>query len=370
MTAHRNRRREWLSRPLGINAAIAAFTIALIVLVWAAVVVHAKSERESAVTDIVRQNSNLAMAFEEHTYRTIKEIDAATILIAHEYGRLGAALDLSRYISEGLIDGRLFTNITVADVNGGLVLSSRALKPVNIADREHFRAHAAQDAARLYIGKPLLTRTYARSAIPMSRRINRSDGSFGGVVTALVDPAYFTRFYKQTSIGQDGVVDLVGLDGISRARHAGQISTVGNDMSKSTLLKEHARQPIGSFLSRGGLEGVPRYISYRTLPDYPLVVMVGAARGEVLSDVTRKRNHAYALTLLVTAVIVAFSASLMAAVSRQRRALDALAASETQFRATFNQAAIGIAHTGIDGGFLRVNQKLCDMLGYTREELL
>jgi PAS domain S-box-containing protein/putative nucleotidyltransferase with HDIG domain len=43
---------------------------------------------------------------------------------------------------------------------------------------------------------------------------------------------------------------------------------------------------------------------------------------------------------------------------------------EGLFRATFEQAAVGIAHVGTDGAWLRVNQRLCDMLGYTREELL
>ncbi len=44
--------------------------------------------------------------------------------------------------------------------------------------------------------------------------------------------------------------------------------------------------------------------------------------------------------------------------------------SEERFRATFEQAAVGIAHVDLDGRWLRVNQKLCDIVGYTREELL
>ncbi len=44
--------------------------------------------------------------------------------------------------------------------------------------------------------------------------------------------------------------------------------------------------------------------------------------------------------------------------------------SEERFRATFEQAAVGIAHVDLDGRWLRANQKLCDILGYTREELL
>jgi diguanylate cyclase (GGDEF)-like protein/PAS domain S-box-containing protein len=48
---------------------------------------------------------------------------------------------------------------------------------------------------------------------------------------------------------------------------------------------------------------------------------------------------------------------------------QALRRSEEWFRAAFDQAAVGVAHTSPDGRWLRVNQRLCDLLGYTREEL-
>ena len=44
--------------------------------------------------------------------------------------------------------------------------------------------------------------------------------------------------------------------------------------------------------------------------------------------------------------------------------------SEERFRATFEQAAVGLSHVGLDGRWLRVNQKLCEIVGYSREELL
>lgn len=40
-----------------------------------------------------------------------------------------------------------------------------------------------------------------------------------------------------------------------------------------------------------------------------------------------------------------------------------------EFRATFEQASVGIAHVATDGKWLRVNQRLCDIVGYTREEM-
>lgn len=57
-------------------------------------------------------------------------------------------------------------------------------------------------------------------------------------------------------------------------------------------------------------------------------------------------------------------------ITESRRTSAALAESETRFRATFDNAAVGIAHLDIDGGWLRVNGRLCSILGYDREELI
>jgi PAS domain S-box-containing protein len=47
----------------------------------------------------------------------------------------------------------------------------------------------------------------------------------------------------------------------------------------------------------------------------------------------------------------------------------ALRESEERYRLTFEQAAVGIAHTSKDGHFLRVNPKLCEIVGYSQEIL-
>jgi PAS domain S-box-containing protein len=57
-------------------------------------------------------------------------------------------------------------------------------------------------------------------------------------------------------------------------------------------------------------------------------------------------------------------------VTERKQAEEALKQSEVKFRGTFEQAAVGIAHVAPDGHFIRVNQRLCDIVGYTQEELL
>ncbi len=141
-------------------------------------------------------------------------------------------------------------------------------------------------------------------------------------------------------------------------------------MSKSTVLANQKVRANGEYVSNGRVDGVKRYLSYRTLASYPLVITVGMAQDEVLRDYLYKRNYDYLVVSLFTLVITAFGVLLVVTLTRQAGAVAALMGRESQFRATFNQAAIGISHTALNGRFLQVNQKLCDMLGYTREELL
>lgn len=57
-------------------------------------------------------------------------------------------------------------------------------------------------------------------------------------------------------------------------------------------------------------------------------------------------------------------------VSQQREASAKLRRSEELFRCVFEDSAIGMATTNLQGKFTRANDAVCEMLGYTREEFL
>lgn len=57
-------------------------------------------------------------------------------------------------------------------------------------------------------------------------------------------------------------------------------------------------------------------------------------------------------------------------ITERRQFEDALRESEERFRTTFEQAAVGMAHKSLDGRWMTVNDRLCEIVGYTRAELL
>ena len=56
-------------------------------------------------------------------------------------------------------------------------------------------------------------------------------------------------------------------------------------------------------------------------------------------------------------------------ITERRRSEDALLEAEDRFRGAFEEAPIGMAMSTVDGAFLRVNRAMCEITGYSREQL-
>jgi len=264
----------------------------------------------------------------------------------------------------------MFTIISVVNEQGDIVSSSQETGAVNYSDRAFFKALQASDRDDLFVSEPVLGRVSGQWRIPMALRIVSESGRFGGVVVMSVDPTNFTDFYRQADLGAQGLLELTGLDGVVRGRKAGGKISFGGDARGLPWFQLRAQDPEGELIDENGaVDGVPRILSYRSMAGYPLMVTVGSTSDEVLAPVMQRRVDYLALAAGASVALLCFGALLIVVLARQRAVADALACSEGLFRATFHQAATGIAHITPEGRILRANDKFCRMLGYSLEEL-
>lgn len=313
---------------------IAALVVALIVLVWAAVLYKARAEEELVIRSINTSNLNLARAFEEHTVRTIKSVDQALLFLKFQYEKLGDRVNISEYVREGMIISSIFNQLGVIDEHGTYTLSNLANhKTMDLSDREHFRVHKERDSNELFISKPVLGRASGKWSIQMTRRINKPDGSFGGVVVISVDPFYFSDFYSGVDLGKDGVVSLVGRDGIVRARRSGNNKAVGQDLSRSPLLENLARAEMGSYRYSSHADGVRRFYGYRALKEYPLLVAVGVSEDAALAEYRERRAGYTAYAAGMTFLMLLFGGMAIHLLDRQFRISAALRDSQIKAEA-------------------------------------
>ncbi len=189
---------------------IVAFTALVVGIGWAMAIVYLRDERQREIAHVMQANANLARAFEEHTIRTIKQVDQLVLLIRAQYERLGAKLDLAQFAHEAGANPELVVIIAVLDERGDAVITNPPAPAANVADRDHFKFHSEHDSGKLFVGKAVMGRLGLRWLMPMSRRINKPDGSFGGAVSIGVDPHYFSNFYRDIDLGKEGVASQAG----------------------------------------------------------------------------------------------------------------------------------------------------------------
>ena len=308
-----------------IGRMIVIFGLFLICLIWIGLFTKIEAEKELEKSSAIKETKNFARTFEEHTLRTIRGADQTVLFLKSEYEREGQAIDIPGYVKEGRFSSQPFVLMGVIDEKGLFAISNQVpFVPSNLSDREHFLVHVAKDSKQLFISKPVLGRSSGKWSIQMTRRINKPDGSFGGVVVISVDPLYFTEFYKELDLGPNSSVTLIGSDRIVRARQAGQNSEVGQDVRNSEFSELLEKSADGSFISRSAIDGVKRIYSFRSMKDYPLTVLVGVDEQAYYESLNERVQGYYIVAGLVTFAILVFTLGMLYAIRRKQSAEIAL----------------------------------------------
>jgi len=273
------------------KALVWGFCLLLVAGTWWFVVAQVAFERRQAIDDAVRQNENRSIAFEQYVRRTLEAADLVTRYVGARFARGEVGGEFTgrpgnpAQIAGSALRGGAFVGVSIVDANGNIVATSATspLVRLNVADHPAFRVHVARDSGQLYVSAPIRSLALGGNLIWLSRRLNRADGSFAGVIAINILPDQFTAFYRDAQVNPKDVLSVVGLDGISRARRSGGSSTSGEDLRGTSVMRNQMERANGTFLSPSIVDGERRYFSHRAISDYPLFVIYGVLESEVLA---------------------------------------------------------------------------------------
>ena len=163
--------------------------------------------------------SNTARSIAEQAETTIKTADtvAASLVERIEAEGIGPEARTCLYRLMTSLAGALpaIHEMGIMDSEGAAVVKSLVPNPVglNYADREYFRFHAAHPGPGTFVGARIKSKVDGTYNITVTHRINRSDGSFGGVVVASVSMKFFQELFDQIQAKSGGVIALLADDG-------------------------------------------------------------------------------------------------------------------------------------------------------------
>lgn len=273
---------------------------------WAATWVQLRANEHALIGTTTHATETLAAEFEQHTQRTIKDVDRMALLVKHEFEQHNS-IDLAALIREGLLgEGSAQVVLSVADAEGNIIARNQPFRPFSIADREYFRLHREQDTGLLDISKPVIGRTSGLPTVLSSRRLNHRDGSFAGIVLVAVTPDYFMEFYQESDLGKQGRLELLGFDGTMRARRVGNDVTAVADGSEAQLMALARTNASGHYEAQDGADHVKRIVAYRRLADYPFIVTAAQATDEAFGDFYENSRDYLIIRAAATAIIVLF----------------------------------------------------------------
>lgn len=267
--------------------ALMVLTSAFIAAALAGWVAFAFADRAETLAEAEDQLTLIARLLAGHTQRTIEgsdlvlrqlERDIETRGIVGWTSRPGAWRVLQK-AGEWLPQ---IGDIYVMGADGRVLAHSMGPQaiPGDFSDRGYFRAHSAGRGDSAYVGRRLTGRFTDIDFFSITRRLDRPDGSFGGVIVAAIHVSYFQRFHLGLGMPEGSSIAILRSDGAVLSREP-PVAGVVRLPAQVAGLTPDSPASFGLWPGEGadGREMVAR----RLVEGYPVVVMAARAERSILA---------------------------------------------------------------------------------------
>ena len=382
-TAERLRLSQLRDRARAWAQPVTYLGIAMLVFIYCALTYLIVVDRKTAEYDAGTRGDNLARVVDGSFSHIFKSLDNNLLFLGKLYRQSPATFDLSAWVQDPSFKSELTSYFMICDANGRVVDSSFSKEIIGTdrSGQDGFRAHVNSAADELLIGKPIILKFNGKWTIPVSRRLTAADGTFAGVVTALLDPSRLISNIGQIDLGPDGSIALVGLDSYLRTRSVNGNVDWENIGREVRLIPETLGRALkvgtGHYWSVPGVfNNVRRMVSYRVLSSYPQIALVTISEVEVFRRADENARVYWFIAVTLTFVIliaIGFGAKrekkLIETTSVMTQAKDALRLSQERYQLVETAVNDGIWDWNLltDEDYLSTRWK--SILGFAEDEL-
>ena len=226
-------------------------------------------------------------------------------------------------------------SIFVIDRQGHGVNSSRPdfIRQLDMTERSFFRYFMDGGNDEIFISRPEIARVDGQWTYYASIRLLDAAGRFRGVLVASISIGYFESLYD--SIGLDFVsrIQLLDREGLLLAGKPHDEEMFGRITARASDLAELRAKPEGSIheLTETSAKG-KRYVAYRQIAKYPLVVSAAVDEAEALIPWYRVARPVLAGVILVILFVLATTVLMVRNLLRKGALELALKESDEQLR--------------------------------------
>ena len=370
--AHRDNKKIMLAWVLGC--------VLLLVLLWGAAFAKIYTDRERLIDTAGMEVTARAKTYAEQVLRTVQQIDQLSRVIKYEWERNSSTLNLEEQYRKGVYQTAVYP--VAINAHGMAITGTRNLpKGTYMGDLDFFKINKNNPNAGLVISYPTPGRGgfSGKTIIRFSRRFEKPDGTFDGVIMIAIEPNFISSFQDDSLLGADDFISVRILTGPVMA------SKVGRSAHQKAQV-HYRKTPI--FVSDAGLanepgttffDGVSRIVGWEKLDGYPLVSLAAISDKNVLAPYTATAESYLFIALIISIFLIC--AAIKSARIQMQEALRRTHADQVQstFRLAVDGAREGFymirptyqADGVIDQLLIEdCNERAAEMAGIPRHDLM
>lgn len=229
----------------------------------------------------------------------------------------------------------------------GRILSASSSPPPGdwvLSDRRYFQVQRDHPDTGLFIGAPFLSAYDNQPSVAMSRRWNKADGSFGGVVVQTLKLSVLYELFASFELGPDSGINVFLAEGDVLVRFPYTGKYIGLSLKGTANFERFHSEGQGSFTGVAAIDQIERLYVFRTLERFPLIINVAQSTKTILGGWRLNALWLGAATLLLMAgcVFLAFLAERQ--LLAHRRTALRLGQAERELRTVVDSLPVLVAY--------------------------